>query len=126
MFPKLKHKLRFPCMRKQMLVELWFLYLRKQMLVEHVVEQVIVEEVIDGSFEEDVEHDNGHEAVRAYDVEGIDNACETQYHVESREDAVPDDVLKGEDVDVVNSDGFDSDNNRNKVYDLGRSGKLKR
>nr|GEW71099.1 hypothetical protein [Tanacetum cinerariifolium] len=65
---------------------------------EHVVEQVIVEEVIDSSFKEDVEHGNGQEAVEVhrdeqvdYDVEGIDNAYETQYHVESREDASTDD-----------------------------------
>nr|GEW85032.1 hypothetical protein [Tanacetum cinerariifolium] len=60
---------------------------------EHIIEHVIVEEVVDGSSEEDVEQGNGQEAVKAhsdeqvdYDVEGIDNAYETQYHVESSED----------------------------------------
>ncbi|GJZ81710.1 hypothetical protein Tco_0646704 [Tanacetum coccineum] len=93
---------------------------------EHVVEQVIVEEVVDGSFEEDVEQGNGQEAVEAHsdeqvncDVEGIDNAYETLYHVDISKDVpfdnigvtnlFPDDVLKGEDVDVVNLDGFDGD-----------------
>nr|GEX71349.1 transposase, MuDR, MULE transposase domain protein [Tanacetum cinerariifolium] len=58
---------------------------------------------------------NGQEDVSAssdehffYDDEGIDSAYETQYDVRSSEDAVPDDVLKGEDVDVINPDGFDS------------------
>ncbi|GJX50342.1 putative ribonuclease H-like domain-containing protein [Tanacetum coccineum] len=96
---------------------------------EHVVEQVIVEEVVDGSFEEDVEHGNGEEAVEAYsdeqvdyDVEGIDvpfdNICASNLF--------PNDDLKGEDVDVVNPDGVDGDIDRNKIRDLGRSGKLKR
>ncbi|GJX31861.1 hypothetical protein Tco_0241716, partial [Tanacetum coccineum] len=119
---------------------------------EHVVEQVRVDEVVDGSVEEDVVHGSGEE-----DVEhgNIDSAYETQYHVESSEDActnddddedddflvdeeneivepdvdvhlfgiskdvpfdnigvtslVLDDVLEGEDVDVVNPDGFDND-----------------
>nr|GFA92522.1 hypothetical protein [Tanacetum cinerariifolium] len=65
---------------------------------EHVVEHDIVEEVVDGSYEEDVEHGNDQEAIEApsdeqvnYDVEGIDIAYETQYHVESSEDACTDD-----------------------------------
>ncbi|GJU27684.1 heat stress transcription factor B-4-like protein [Tanacetum coccineum] len=70
-----------------------------------------------------------------YDDEGIDTAYETEYDVQSSEDAgtnddddadedfymdlpfdnigitnlVSDDVLEGEDVDVINADGFDSD-----------------
>ncbi|GKA32589.1 hypothetical protein Tco_0718956, partial [Tanacetum coccineum] len=51
---------------------------------EHVVEQDIVKEVIDGSYEEDVEHGNDQEAIEVpsdeqvdYDVEGIDSAYET-------------------------------------------------
>ncbi|GJW65810.1 retrovirus-related pol polyprotein from transposon TNT 1-94 [Tanacetum coccineum] len=69
-----------------------------------------------------------------YDVDGIDSAYETQFYVKSSKDAVepdvdvhlcgirkdapfdniritclvPEDALKGEDVDVVNADGFDS------------------
>nr|GEY99547.1 hypothetical protein [Tanacetum cinerariifolium] len=76
---------------------------------EHIVEQVIVEDVVDDSYEKDAKHGNGQEAIEArsdeqvnYDVVGIDSAYETQYHVESSEDA-------GEEVDVVNLDGFDSD-----------------
>nr|GFC96312.1 hypothetical protein [Tanacetum cinerariifolium] len=42
-----------------------------------------------------------------YDDEGIDTAYKMEYDVQSSEDA--DDVLKGEDVDVINADGFDSD-----------------
>nr|GEU53114.1 hypothetical protein [Tanacetum cinerariifolium] len=83
---------------------------------EHIVEQVIVKDYV--SYEEGVEQGNGQEVVEAssdeqffYDVKGIDNAYETQYYVESSEDicAVPNDVLKREDVDVINPDGFDSD-----------------
>ncbi|GKE59706.1 hypothetical protein Tco_1498891, partial [Tanacetum coccineum] len=116
---------------------------------EHIVERVIVEEVVNGSFEEDVEH-------------GIDSAYETQYHVESSEDSedddedddddflvdeeneivepdvdvhlfgtrkdvhfdnigvanlVPNDVLKGEAIDIVNLDGYDSDTEaKDRVY----------
>ncbi|GJZ77731.1 heat stress transcription factor B-4-like protein [Tanacetum coccineum] len=69
-----------------------------------------------------------------YDDERIDTAYETEYDVQSSEEAgtndddemnifcmdvpfdnigvthlVPDDVLEGEDVDVINADGFDSD-----------------
>ncbi|GKA57172.1 hypothetical protein Tco_0756360 [Tanacetum coccineum] len=88
---------------------------------EHVVELAIVKDVVDDSSKEDAK-------------QGIDSTYETQYLVESTKDAdtydddkdddflhgyffdnigatnlVLDDVLEGEDVDVVNPDGFDSD-----------------
>ncbi|GJR94815.1 hypothetical protein Tco_0266989 [Tanacetum coccineum] len=52
-----------------------------------------------------------------YDVEGIDSAYETQYDVYMDvpfdnigvTNLVPADVLEGDDVDVINPDGFDSD-----------------
>nr|GEW30362.1 hypothetical protein [Tanacetum cinerariifolium] len=75
---------------------------------EHIVEH--------GNSEEVVKQGNGEEAVEKtsaeqvdYDVDVIDSAYETQYYVETSEDAVPDDVLEGEDIDVVNADGFNSD-----------------
>nr|GEX89589.1 hypothetical protein [Tanacetum cinerariifolium] len=83
---------------------------------EHIIEHVIVEEVIDGSSEEDVEQGNGQEAVKAhsdeqvdYDVEGIDSAYETQYHVESSEDVRTDDdddddFLVDEENEIVEPD----------------------
>ncbi|GJV91540.1 hypothetical protein Tco_1539353 [Tanacetum coccineum] len=131
---------------------------------EFSVEDVVIEDYV--SFEEDgedAEQGNGQEDESAptdgqffYDDEGIDTAYETEYDVQSSEDAgtydddddvdedflvdeeneiikpdvdvhlfgismylpfdnicitnlVPDDVLEGEDVDVVNADGFDSD-----------------
>nr|GEV82560.1 putative transposase, mutator type, MULE transposase domain protein [Tanacetum cinerariifolium] len=69
-----------------------------------------------------------------YDVERIDSAYETQYDVQSSEDAswvpfdnigvtnlVPDDVLEREDVGVINVDGFDSDHgNDNKTSNYMR------
>ncbi|GKE85945.1 hypothetical protein Tco_1559687, partial [Tanacetum coccineum] len=86
---------------------------------EHVVEQVIVEEVVDGSFEEDVEHGNGQEAVEAPSDEQVDYDVEK---VESSEDTV-------EDVDVVNLDGFDSDtcnDNETSNYKRRRLDELRR
>ncbi|GKD39326.1 hypothetical protein Tco_1259533, partial [Tanacetum coccineum] len=126
---------------------------------EPIVEEVIVEDYV--SFGEDAEQGNGKEDESApsdgqffYDVEGIYSAYETQYDVQSSEDAgtndddddddflvdeeneivepnvdvhlfsismnvlfenigvtnlVPDDVLEGKDMDVINADGFDSD-----------------
>ncbi|GJW82459.1 hypothetical protein Tco_0146434 [Tanacetum coccineum] len=56
---------------------------------ENIVEQVRVEEVLDGSFEKDVVHGIGEEV--DYDVDRMDNAYEAQYHVESSEDAGTDD-----------------------------------
>ncbi|GKC94896.1 hypothetical protein Tco_1160338, partial [Tanacetum coccineum] len=44
-----------------------------------------------------------------FDDEGIDTAYETEYDVQSSEDAVSDDVLEREEVDAINADGFDSD-----------------
>ncbi|GJR79421.1 hypothetical protein Tco_0150206 [Tanacetum coccineum] len=122
---------------------------------EPIVEDVIVEDYV--SYREDyTEQGNGQEDESApsdgqflYDDERIDTAYESQYDVQSSEDAgtdddnflvdeeneivepdvdmhlfgismdvpfdnicvtslVPDDVLKGEDVDVINADGFDS------------------
>ncbi|GKA37154.1 hypothetical protein Tco_0723719 [Tanacetum coccineum] len=71
---------------------------------------------VGGTHEPIVEEGNGQEDQSApsdghffYDVEWIDSAYETQYDVRSSEDAVPDDVLEGKDVDVINADGFDSD-----------------
>ncbi|GKA33779.1 hypothetical protein Tco_0720208 [Tanacetum coccineum] len=74
------------------------------------VEDVVIEDYVSsGEDGEDAE-------------QGIDTAYETEYDVQSSEDAgsfifdnigitnlVPDDVLEGEDMDVVNADGFDSD-----------------
>ncbi|GJY05512.1 hypothetical protein Tco_0371452 [Tanacetum coccineum] len=88
-----------------------------------------------------------------YDDEGIDTAYETEYDVQSSEDAgtdddddvdkdfcmdlpfdnigvtnlVPDDVLEGEDVDVINADGFDSDpgNDEEKNYKKRRLAELR-
>ncbi|GJT65080.1 heat stress transcription factor B-4-like protein [Tanacetum coccineum] len=127
------------------------------------VEDVVIEDYVSsGEDEEDAEHGNGQEDESArtdgeffYDDEGIDIAYETEYDVQSSEDAgtdddddvdedflvdeeneiaepgvdvhlfnismelpfnnigitnlVPDDVLEGEDVDVINADDFDSD-----------------
>ncbi|GJU22124.1 hypothetical protein Tco_1155466 [Tanacetum coccineum] len=109
---------------------------------EFSVEDVVIEDYVSSREDgEDVEQGNGQEDESAptdgqffYDDEGIDVAYETEYDVQSSEDAepdvdvhlfgismdlpfnnigitnlVPDDVLEGEDVDVVNVDGFDSD-----------------
>nr|GEU86167.1 retrovirus-related Pol polyprotein from transposon TNT 1-94 [Tanacetum cinerariifolium] len=63
---------------------------------------------------EDVEETSGQQV--DYDVNGVDSAYETQYHVESSEDACTDDddhddddFIVSKDVDVVNLDGFDSE-----------------
>ncbi|GJZ56987.1 hypothetical protein Tco_0612481, partial [Tanacetum coccineum] len=93
---------------------------------EHVVEQVIVGDVVDDSYEEDVEQGNGQEAVEApsgeqvdYDVEKVESSEDTGTYDEDDDD---DDFLVDEeneivklyvdahflDVDVVNLDGFDS------------------
>ncbi|GJX20451.1 hypothetical protein Tco_0223128, partial [Tanacetum coccineum] len=116
---------------------------------EPIVEDVIVEDYVSSG--EDAEQGNGQ---FFYDDKGIDTAYETEYDVQSSEDAgtddddeyedflvdkeneivelnvdvhlfgismdvpfdnidvtylVPDDVLEGEDVDVINADDFDSD-----------------
>ncbi|GKC96500.1 hypothetical protein Tco_1161942 [Tanacetum coccineum] len=131
---------------------------------EFSVEDVVIEDYVSsGEDGEDAEQGNGQEDESAptdgqffYDDEGIDTAYETEYDVQSSEDAgtddddddvdedflvdeeneivepdvdvhlfgismdlpfdnigitnlVSDDVLEGEDVDVVNADGFDSD-----------------
>ncbi|GJR74988.1 hypothetical protein Tco_0087353 [Tanacetum coccineum] len=119
---------------------------------EHVIEHVRVDKVVDDNGEEAVVHGSGEEAIEQgnseeavkqgseevveetsgeqvdYDVDGIDNAYETQYYVETSKNAgtdddedddflvmkkmkylVPDGVLEGDDIDVVNADGFDSD-----------------
>ncbi|GJU91781.1 heat stress transcription factor B-4-like protein [Tanacetum coccineum] len=126
-------------------------------------EDIVIEDYVSsGEDREDAEQGNGQEDKLArtirdffYDDEGIDIAYETEYDVQSSEDAgtdddddvdedflvdeeneivepdvdvhlfcismdlpfdnigitnlVPDDVLEGEDVDVINADGFDSD-----------------
>ncbi|GKA72198.1 hypothetical protein Tco_0778414, partial [Tanacetum coccineum] len=124
---------------------------------EPIMEDVIVEDYMSSG--EDAEHGNGQKDESApsdgqffYDDEGIYTAFETEYDVQSSEDAsiddddddflvdeeneimdsdvdvhlfgirmdvpfdnigvtnlVPDDVLEGEDVDVINADGYDSD-----------------
>nr|GEU32072.1 protein FAR1-related sequence 5-like isoform X2 [Tanacetum cinerariifolium] len=125
---------------------------------ESTMEDVVLEDYV--SFDEDVEQGNGQEDESApsdgqflYDDEGIYTPYETEYYVQSSEDAgtnddddkdflidgeneiiepdvdvhlfgismdlpfdnisvtnlVPDDVLEGDDVDVINADGFDSD-----------------
>ncbi|GJT37155.1 putative transposase, mutator type, MULE transposase domain protein [Tanacetum coccineum] len=130
---------------------------------EFSVEDVVIEDYVSsGEDGEDAEQGNGQEDESAptdgqffYDDEGIDTAYETEYDVQSSEDAgtdddddvdedflvdeeneivepdvdvhlfgismdlpfdnigitnlVSDDVLEGEDVDVINADGFDSD-----------------
>ncbi|GJU27987.1 hypothetical protein Tco_1166608 [Tanacetum coccineum] len=130
---------------------------------EFSVEDVVIEDYVSSREDgEDAEQGNGQEDESAptdgqffYDDEGIDIAYETEYDVQSSEDAgtdddddvnedylvdeeneilepdvdvhvfgismdlpfdnigitnlVPDDVLEGDDVDVVNADGFDSD-----------------
>ncbi|GKA38150.1 heat stress transcription factor B-4-like protein, partial [Tanacetum coccineum] len=131
---------------------------------EFSVEDVVIEDYVSsGEDGEDAEQSNGQEDESAptygqlfYDDEGIDTAYETEYDVQSSEDAgiddddddvdedflvdeeneivepdvdvhlfgismdlpfdnigitnlVPDDVLEGQDVDVVNADSFDSD-----------------
>ncbi|GJW55707.1 heat stress transcription factor B-4-like protein [Tanacetum coccineum] len=130
---------------------------------EFSVEDVVIEDYVSsGEDGEDAEQGNGQEDESArtdgeffHDDEGIDTAYETEYDVQSSEDAgtdddddvdedflvdeeneivepdvdvhlfgismdlpfdnigitnlVPDDVLEGEDVDVINVDGFDSD-----------------
>ncbi|GKB83676.1 heat stress transcription factor B-4-like protein [Tanacetum coccineum] len=127
---------------------------------EFSVEDVVLEDYVSSG--EDAEQGNGQEDKSAptngqffYDDDGINTAYETEYNVQSSEDAgtnddddvdkdflvdeeneiiepdvdvhlfgismylpfdnigitnlVPDDVLEGEDVDVINVDGFDSD-----------------
>ncbi|GJX44054.1 heat stress transcription factor B-4-like protein [Tanacetum coccineum] len=130
---------------------------------EFSVEDVVLEDYVSSG--EDAEHGNGQEDESAptdgqffYDDEGINTAYETEYDVQSSEDAgtddddddddvdedflvdeeneivepdvdvhlfgismdlpfdnigvtnlVPDDVLEGEDVDVINADSFDKD-----------------
>ncbi|GKB83871.1 hypothetical protein Tco_0950766, partial [Tanacetum coccineum] len=58
-----------------------------------------------------------------YDDEGIDTTYETEYDVQSSEDA----VLEGEDVDVINADDFDSDlgNDEEKNYRKRRLAELR-
>nr|GEV65951.1 hypothetical protein [Tanacetum cinerariifolium] len=148
---------------------------------EFGVEDVVIEDYV--SFREDGEDDeqgNGQEDESAltdgqffYDDEGIDTAYETEYDVQSSEDAgiddaddvdedflideeneiveldddvhlfgismdlpfdnisitnqVSDDVLKGEDVDVINADGFNSDpgNDKERNYKKRRLAKLR-
>nr|GEX69224.1 hypothetical protein [Tanacetum cinerariifolium] len=67
-----------------------------------------------------------------YDNEGIDTAYETKYDVQSSEDA--DDVIEGEDVDVINPYGFNSnpgnddetnDYKRRMLAELSREMKVK-
>ncbi|GKE31664.1 hypothetical protein Tco_1450986, partial [Tanacetum coccineum] len=87
-----------------------------------------------------------------YDDEGINTTYETEYDIQPSEDAEPDvdvymfgismdlpfenigitnlvsgDVLEGEDVDVINADGFDSDpiNDEEKNYRKRRLAKLR-
>nr|GEY83429.1 hypothetical protein [Tanacetum cinerariifolium] len=83
---------------------------------EHIVEQVRVDEVINGSVEddvvhgscgEDVKHGNGQVVVKEtsgeqvyYDVDGIDSAYETQCHVDSSKDAGVADDDDDDDNDV--------------------------
>ncbi|GJU90391.1 putative transposase, mutator type, MULE transposase domain protein [Tanacetum coccineum] len=127
---------------------------------EFSVEDVIIEDYVSsGEDGEDVEQGNGQEDESAptdrqffYDDEGIDTTYETEYDVQSSEDAepdvdvhlfgismdlpfdnigitnlVPDDVLEGEDVDVVNADGFDSDpgNDEERNYKKRRLAELR-
>ncbi|GJU10409.1 transposase, MuDR, MULE transposase domain protein [Tanacetum coccineum] len=78
---------------------------------EHVVEQVRVDEVVDGSGEEVVVHGSGErfklcngevcfkETIGEHDVP-FENIGVTSL--------VPEDILEGEDVDVVNANGIDS------------------
>ncbi|GKB26054.1 hypothetical protein Tco_0865455 [Tanacetum coccineum] len=76
----------------------------------HVEVELVVDEA--RTEEQVVKQFNGDEQVEVQcDVEGIDNAYDTQYNGDSSEDVGMDDeeeVLAGEDVDVVNVDGFDS------------------
>ncbi|GJX80041.1 hypothetical protein Tco_0328190 [Tanacetum coccineum] len=112
-----------------------------------VKDVVVIDYVSSGKDGEDAEHGNGQEDKSAptdgqffYDDEGIDIAYETEYDVQYSEDAGTDDddddvdeyflvdeeneivdvgdVLEGEDVDVINADGFDSDpgNDEEKNY----------
>ncbi|GKD21245.1 hypothetical protein Tco_1222948 [Tanacetum coccineum] len=95
---------------------------------EFTMEDVVLEDYV--SFGEDVEQCNGQFDESApsdghffYEDEGIDTAYETEYDVQSSEDAgiddddddddedffMQDDVLEGDYVDVINTDGFDSD-----------------
>ncbi|GKC34484.1 hypothetical protein Tco_1046868 [Tanacetum coccineum] len=80
---------------------------------EFTMEDVVLEDYV--SYGEDVEQCNGQEDESApndghffCDDEGIDTAYETKYDVQSSEHAVADDVLEGEDMGVINPDGFDS------------------
>ncbi|GJT44201.1 putative transposase, mutator type, MULE transposase domain protein [Tanacetum coccineum] len=89
---------------------------------ELIMEDVIVEYYVTSG--EDVEHGNCHEDESTpsdgqffYDDEGIDIAYETKYDVYMDllfknigvTNLVPDNVLEGEDVNVINADGFNSD-----------------
>ncbi|GJV99089.1 hypothetical protein Tco_1554341 [Tanacetum coccineum] len=145
---------------------------------EFNVEDVVIEEYVSsGEDVEDAEQGNGQEDESAhtdreffYDDEGIYYGYETEYDVQSSEDAgtdddvdadflvdeeneivepdvdvhlfgismdlpfdnigitnlVPDDVLEGEDVDVINADGFDSDpdNDKERNYKKRRLAEL--
>ncbi|GJV60394.1 hypothetical protein Tco_1466494, partial [Tanacetum coccineum] len=87
--------------------------------VDQQVEHGSGEEVIEqGNCEEFVEHGSGQQV--QYDVEGIDSAYDTQYYSDSSEDA------DGEDVDVVNVDGFDSETDCEDEVGYQRRKKLKK
>nr|GEW06865.1 hypothetical protein [Tanacetum cinerariifolium] len=148
---KLKHNLSSMCLRNQMLVELKNPFCQRLALKNPLwqrVEDVVLKNYV--SSREDVEQGNGQEDESAlidrqffYDDEGINTAYETEYDVQSSEDAdtdddddvdedffdlpfdnigitnlMPEGVLEGEDVDVINADDFDSDpgNDEEKNY----------
>ncbi|GKD56202.1 hypothetical protein Tco_1289589 [Tanacetum coccineum] len=147
---------------------------------EFSVNDVVIEDYVSSREDgEDAEQGNGHEDESAltdgqffYDDEGIDIAYETEYDVQSSEDAgtndddvdeyflvdeeneivepdvdvhlfgismdlpfdkigitnlVPDDVLEGEDVDVINANGFDSNpgNDEDRNYKKRRLAELR-
>nr|GEV74078.1 hypothetical protein [Tanacetum cinerariifolium] len=78
--------------------------IQKPIMAEVSTQEPVVAEVsteYNGEFNESA-HSNGQ---FFFDDEEIDS----EYDVQSSEDAVSDDVLEGKDVDVINPDGFDSD-----------------
>nr|GFD19835.1 hypothetical protein [Tanacetum cinerariifolium] len=83
---------------------------------EHVLEQVRVDEVVDGSGEESIVHGIGEEFVeQGNDEESVEKNSGEQVDKDVPFDnigvtsLVPEDVLEGDDVDVENADGIDSE-----------------
>nr|GEU54536.1 hypothetical protein [Tanacetum cinerariifolium] len=96
--------------------------------VNEVVDGSDEEDVLHGSGEEDAKQGNDHEVVEGtsgkqvnYDVNGVDSAYETQYMLSL---VKMQDVLREEDIDVVNLDGFDNDTSNENETSTNRRRRL--